>query len=223
MHHNDRITELIDTYTSRDSNCLLDPNFSISSKKFKAQIRINKKFQKPIWFIPPIDTEFIRGKPKEVAKINKKSVTAALRKSVCGLIRTCKFAEVDESALVMLIDSVDHFYNQLIESFVAVLVSENRETETQLSVLDLEKGYQAFAGQSIISLHNFFNTEIVQKNQKEVENFMQTFGNYDKLLQRQQNLTAMYFNSDSPGLAIGQPKLEDSSFDGRFDIKNEPY
>lgn len=217
MYTNDLISDLIDTYASKDPNCLLNPNFSISSKKFKARVRLNKKFQKPLWFIPPEETDFIKGKPKEVAKITKKSVTAALRKSICGLIRTCKFSEIDESALVMLIDSVDHFYNQLIESIVAVLVSENRDTETQLKILDVEKGYYAFANQSILSLHNYYNDEIIQKNQNEINNFTQTFENYDKLVSRQQNLANMYFN-DSPGI-----RLEGTSFDGRFDIKNEPY
>ena len=148
-----------------------------------ARRKTDKKFLKPIWFITPDKTPFTEGKPKEVAKISQASAHAALRKSICGLVRLTKFSEIEESALTMMVDAIDNFYILFIEAITNLLIDENPAIDNQLDVMKVEKAYFNFTNQSITSFHNYMKTEINHKNQNEINNFTDKFNEYDKLVQ----------------------------------------
>ena len=51
----------------------------------------DNKFAKPLWFVKPNETNFTRGIPKSIVKINKPMVTSATRMALCGLLRIIGF------------------------------------------------------------------------------------------------------------------------------------
>lgn len=52
-----------------------------------ANLVSDEKFLKPLWYIPPHETEFTKGIPTSVPKISKPVVMEAIRISLSGLVR----------------------------------------------------------------------------------------------------------------------------------------
>ena len=162
------IESIIDTYQWN----LQGSSITLSSlQNIPTQINPTNTNKRFVNFIPPKKTVFTTGKPKEILKINKSCVELALRKSICGLVRLTNFNEIDESALVMFTDAVNHFYKSLMESVVSVLLNENRETDTLLDIITVEKALLAMAHQSMTSFYNYFKNEIYQKHIETVNDF----------------------------------------------------
>lgn len=52
-----------------------------------ANLVSDEKFLKPLWYIPPQETEFTKGIPTSIPKISKPVVMEAIRASLSGLVR----------------------------------------------------------------------------------------------------------------------------------------
>lgn len=52
--------------------------------------------------------------------------------------------------------------------------------------MTLEKAYFAMNQTSLLTLHNYFNNDMIQKNQTDIAEFRNTFQDYDKLMQESQ-------------------------------------
>lgn len=159
------------------------PSIDYPKKAQMTTRKLDKKFSKPIWFINPDKTPFTEGKPKEIPKISRATAHAALRKSICGLVRLTKFSEIEDSALTMMVDAIDNFYILFLEAITNLLTDENPAIDNQLDVMKVEKAYFNFTNQSITSFHNYIKNEINHKNQNEINNFIDQFNEYDKLVQ----------------------------------------
>lgn len=56
-----------------------------------ANLVSDEKFLRPIWYIPPNETNFTRGVPVDIPQISKPIVMQAMRKSIAGLLRVKGF------------------------------------------------------------------------------------------------------------------------------------
>lgn len=105
MNQSEMIQSLIDTYASKTgfNNYLINPCQMIPHIDFSpentADLVNEEKFAKPFWFIPPIQTDFSRGRPKSTIKLNKEIVRSTLRKSICGLLRVAGFSEASKKCI----------------------------------------------------------------------------------------------------------------------------
>ncbi|XP_058818781.1 uncharacterized protein LOC131681764 [Topomyia yanbarensis] len=187
MNQTEMIQTLIDTYSTKSgysyilNPCQLMPNIDFPPAN-TADLSGNEKISRPLWFVNPHDSRFTRGEPKNYPKLTRPVLMQALRKVICGLLRVTGFSEINESALIMMVDGIDQYMRLLCESMRDVLVSEGRETESTLDILTLEKGYFSVTKRSVTSLHNYYK-ELGNKNKNEIREFKEIFQEYDKLLQ----------------------------------------
>lgn len=128
------------------------------------------------------------------------------RKVICGLLRVAGFSEINESALIMMVDGIDQYMRMLCEAMRDVLISEGREIESALDILTLEKGYHSVTKRSVTSLHNYYK-ELGNKNKNEIKEFKDIFQEYDKLLQENHMSAAQSMQSSSS--RVGEIKEED--------------
>lgn len=172
------INSLIDTYSNNKFNFQVMPNIDFPSSN-SADINKETKFIKPLWFIPPICTNFTQGVPKNYnSRIGTASVKQAIRKSLCGLLKMAGFLEAHESTILTYVDVIDHFYKQFLEKIRYTVTDKD-----QLNILDLEKAYLSMTGKSLTSLHNHIKNDIYVKNKQEILQFKESFNEYNKLLQ----------------------------------------
>lgn len=59
---------------------------------------------------------------------------------------------------------------------------------TSLDVPTLERGYFALRRDSLLSLHNYYKHDVVQRNRTEHSDFQEIYGEYDRLMQESQQL-----------------------------------
>lgn len=117
-------------------------------------------------FISSSQSDFVKGKQlKQIPKINKACVSLAMRKSICGLLRI-DFTEVNNSALTLLTDTLDHFYKSLMEEIVNVITNENREAETDINLLTFEKAYFHLMNDSSASLLLNYASSVFNKHKQ---------------------------------------------------------
>ncbi|XP_055523982.1 uncharacterized protein LOC129717823 [Wyeomyia smithii] len=187
MNQTEMIQTLIDTYSTKSGHsyilnpCQLMPNIDFPPAN-TADLNRNEKILRPLWFANPHDSRFTRGEPRSYPKLTRPVLIQALRKVICGLLRVAGFSEINESALIMMVDGIDQYMRLLCESMRDVLVSEGREAQSTLDILTLEKSYFAVSKRSVTSLHNYYK-ELGNKNKNEIREFKDIFQEYDKLLQ----------------------------------------
>ncbi|XP_053692749.1 uncharacterized protein LOC128741162 [Sabethes cyaneus] len=187
MNQTEMIQTLIDTYSTKSGHsyilnpCQLMPNIDFPPAN-TADLNKNEKILRPLWFANPHESRFTRGEPRSYPKLTKPVLIQALRKVTCGLLRVTGFSEINESALIMMVDGIDQYMRLLCESMRDVLISETREAKFTLDILTLEKGYFAVSKRSLTNLHNYYK-ELGNKNKTEIREFKDIFQEYDKLLQ----------------------------------------
>ncbi|KAL1374178.1 hypothetical protein pipiens_018244 [Culex pipiens pipiens] len=201
MNQTEMIQTLIDTYSTKSgysyilNPCQLMPNIDFPPAN-TADLSRNEKITRPFWFVNPHDSSFTRGQPRNYPKLTRPVLMQALRKVICGLLRVAGFSEINESALIMMVDGMDQYMRLMCESMRDVLVSEGRETESFLDILTLERGYFSVTKRSVTSLHNYYK-DIGNKNKNEIREFKDIFQEYDKLLQENHQSAAQSMHSNS--------------------------
>ncbi|XP_055390237.1 uncharacterized protein LOC129619158 isoform X2 [Condylostylus longicornis] len=191
MNQTEMLQTLIDTYANKSGfqNYLLNPCQVIPQVDFPpentAELLSDDKFAKPLWFIPPIETDFVRGVPREYPQVTKEICRQALRKAVCGLLRVAGFNDSSNIALVTLTDAVDEFLKTLLTHVNDVRNNQGSE-EMGLDVLTLEKGYFQMTQNSLMSIHNYFKNNIIARNKYEINEFKEIEAEYDKMMKESQ-------------------------------------
>ncbi|XP_001656176.2 uncharacterized protein LOC5576593 [Aedes aegypti] len=211
MNQTEMIQTLIDTYSTKSgysyilNPCQLMPNIDFPPAN-TADLCRNEKITRPFWFVHPHDSKFTRGEPKNYPKLTRPVLMQVHRKVICGLLRVAGFSEINESALIMMVDGIDQYMRMLCEAMRDVLISEGREIESALDILTLEKGYHSVTKRSVTSLHNYYK-ELGNKNKNEIKEFKDIFQEYDKLLQENHMSAAQSMQSSSS--RVGEIKEED--------------
>lgn len=234
MHQTEMIQTLIDTYADKSNgNYVLNHNQILPNIDFPpentANLLSDKKFAKPLWFIRPKDTRFSKGVPKPLPPISKPIVNICLRKSLCGLLKMSDFIQSTDSALILFVDAIDHFYKSFMDCInEAVLLSEPppgpkdqgeilaNDKNRKLNGTVLEKAYKAMTTESLTSLHNYYKNTIVAKNAQEIEEFTEILGDYKKLQQESQERSANPMRDDEDILGY----VDYMALDGHTQMQN---
>ncbi|XP_017472091.1 PREDICTED: uncharacterized protein LOC108363286 isoform X1 [Rhagoletis zephyria] len=195
MKQTEMLQSLIDTYSNKSgtSNYLLNPCQMIPEVDFPPENAVDfindDKFAKPIWFIPPIETQFARGVPQAYPQINPKICLAALRKAVCGQLRVCGFTDISESALVLFADAAQEFMRNFMQRIREVHANNPQlEIQNEVEVKSLEKAYYSLTNASLTQVHNYFKHQLVARNRSEIAEFNGVLQEYDKLMKESQSM-----------------------------------
>lgn len=149
----------------------------------------DEKFTKPIWFVPPQDSDFAKGTPQHYPQVNSDICRASLRKAVCGQMRVAGFTDTAESALVLFADACEEFILNLMQHVKEVHANDVRlETQRDIDVRNLEKAYYAMTNNSLTQVHNYFKHHLIARNRMEIAEFNGAFQEYDKLMKESQNM-----------------------------------
>uniref|UniRef100_A0A336KR36 CSON013177 protein n=1 Tax=Culicoides sonorensis TaxID=179676 RepID=A0A336KR36_CULSO len=221
------ISSLLDTYSNNKFNFQPMPNIDFPPSN-SAIIDKDRVFQKPIWFIRPIESNFTKGIPKDYDnRITKATVIPAIKKSVCGLLKMAGFAEANSSALVTYVDAVDQFYKYFMEQ-VRIAVNEQSthgDTCTEIDIMALEKAYFTMTSKSLTQLHNHFKSDIYVRNRQEIAQYKESMNEYNKLLQENNLKDYMSFLDPTGGQSdrdLPMNFLDQDSREGLKDIMDGP-
>ncbi|KAJ6643439.1 hypothetical protein Bhyg_08400 [Pseudolycoriella hygida] len=202
MNQTEFIQTLLDTYASDAQSSFLNQNEGIFmphidlTPDVTANLVSDEKFMKPMWFIPPHETEFTKGLPISVPKISKPVVMEAIRTSLCGLVRIRGFNDSTDSALQMFTDGVDEFFKCFMDSINSVLTNENQDRNKTLTIATLEKAFNQ-NNSSLTTLHNYYKNEIIARNKNEIDELKNVYQDYDKLMQENLNMQKTLNNMKS--------------------------
>ncbi|XP_030382306.1 uncharacterized protein LOC115629859 [Scaptodrosophila lebanonensis] len=194
MKQTEVLQSLIDTYSNKNgtSNYLLNPCQMIPEVDFPpenaADLVGEQKFQKPIWFIPSVDTAYSRGEPQSYPEVSSNVCRFALYKVMCGLLRLAGFTDCSESAIMLLTDAAEEF----LRSFTSVYrgfydVDLKLQASTVLHLLPLEQAYTALTGTSLTQVHNYYKHKVIARNRAEIAEFNSVLQDYDKLMKESQS------------------------------------
>lgn len=149
----------------------------------------DEKFAKPIWFVPPRDSNFANGVPQHYPQVNSEICRASLRKAVCGQMRVAGFTDTAESALILFADACEEFILNLMHHVKEVHSNDVKlETQRDIEVKNLEKAYYSMTNNSLIQVHNYFKHHLIARNRMEIAEFNGAFQEYDKLMKESQNI-----------------------------------
>ncbi|KFB37256.1 AGAP000250-PA-like protein [Anopheles sinensis] len=190
MKQTEMIQTLIDTYSTKSGcNYILNPCQLMPTVHFPSSNVVDltraEKITRPLWFVNPASSAFTRGDPKNFVKLSKPAVLQALRKAACGLLCMEGFSEINESALIMIVDGLDQFLRLEVESMRSVVMEDSREVGAVADVLMVERMYHSVGRTSVCDLHNYYK-RLMRKNRTEVREFKDIYQEYDRLLQENQ-------------------------------------
>lgn len=154
-----------------------------------ADLVSDEKFAKPIWFVPPRDSNFAKGVPQHYPQVNSEICRASLRKAVCGQMRVAGFTDTAESALILFADACEEFILNLMQHVREVHANDRKlETQRDVEVKNLEKAYFSMTNSSLTQVHNYFKHHLIARNRTEISEFNGAFQEYDKLMKESQNM-----------------------------------
>lgn len=96
--------------------------------------------------------------------------------------------ESSSSTLTLLTDAVEEYIQSLLQSIKHAQTLSSKDKSNILDIETMEKGYFAVAHNSLLSLHDYFQTEVVGRNVAEIDEFKDMCNEYDKLRKESQNL-----------------------------------
>lgn len=185
------IKDLIETYKPGGFNyvfnpCQMIPKLEALTEQTEADILKDQKFTKPLWFIPPQNTNFTQGQPQEYHKLSKKFVQNSLRKSLAGLLRMCGFKNATDSTLILFVDAIDEFYKNLMEQIHFQHLHNNCDRKFDIDIMALEKSYYSMTKKSLLTLYNYYKNEMLKKNCLGILDLKDNFQEYEKIIQMNQ-------------------------------------
>ncbi|XP_053678429.1 uncharacterized protein LOC128728807 [Anopheles nili] len=190
MKQTEMIQTLIDTYSTKSGcNYILNPCQLMPTVHFPSSNVVDltwtEKIMRPLWFVAPASSAFTRGDSKNYVKLSKPVVLQALRKAACGLLCMEGFSEINDSALIMIVDGLDQYLRLLTKSLRTTLIGQNEEISSTPTVLMVEQMFYSIGRSSVCELHNYFK-RLMKKNRDEVREFKDIYQEYDRLLQENQ-------------------------------------
>ncbi|XP_062138261.1 uncharacterized protein LOC133847313 [Drosophila sulfurigaster albostrigata] len=194
MKQTEMLQSLIDTYSTKNgsSNYLLNPCQMIPEVDFPpenaADLVSEQKFQKPIWFIPTVDTPYSRGDPQSYPELSSNTCRHTLRKVMCGLLRLAGFTDSSETAVVLLTDAAEDFMRSFVEEYRGFYDIEPKlQKSTMLRLQPLEQAYFSMTGTSLTQVHNYYKHKVITRNRTEIAEFNSVLQEYDKLMKESQS------------------------------------
>ncbi|KAM8703443.1 hypothetical protein ACLKA7_008118 [Drosophila subpalustris] len=194
MKQTEVLQSLIDTYSNKNgtSNYLLNPCQMIPEVDFPpenaADLVGEQKFQKPIWFIPTVDTAFSRGDPQPYPEISSNICRHTLRKVMCGLLRLAGFTDCSETAVMLLTDATEEFMRSFVTEYRGYYdIDAKLEKSTSLQLPPLEQAYFSMTGTSLTQVHNYYKHKVITRNRAEIAEFNSVLQEYDKLMKESQS------------------------------------
>ncbi|XP_001985012.2 uncharacterized protein LOC6557105 [Drosophila grimshawi] len=194
MKQTEVLQSLIDTYsnTNGSSNYLLNPCQMIPEVDFPpenaADLVSEQKFQKPIWFIPTVDTAYSRGDPQSYPELSSNMCRHAMRKAMCGLLRLAGFTDCSEAAVILLTDAAESFLRSLIAKYRSFYDMDSKlKKMTTLQLVPLEQAYVSKTGTSLTQVHNYYKHKVIARNRTEIAEFDSVLQEYDKLMKESQS------------------------------------
>ncbi|XP_034485898.1 uncharacterized protein LOC117790530 [Drosophila innubila] len=194
MKQTEVLQSLIDTYSNKNgtSNYLLNPCQMIPEVDFPpenaADLVGEQKFQKPIWFIPTVDTAFSRGDPQPYPEISSNICRHTLRKVMCGLLRLAGFTDCSETAVMLLTDATEEFLRSFVTEYRGYYdIDAKLEKSTMLQLPPLEQAYFSMTGTSLTQVHNYYKHKVITRNRAEIGEFNSVLQEYDKLMKESQS------------------------------------
>lgn len=174
------------------SNYLLNPCQMIPEVDFPpenaADLVGEQKFQKPIWFIPTVDTAYSRGDPQPYPEVSSNTCRHSLRKVMCGLLRLAGFTDCSETAVMLLTDAAEEFMRSFITEYRGFYdIDAKLEKSTMLQLLPLEQAYFSMTGTSLTQVHNYYKHKVISRNRAEIGEFNSVLQEYDKLMKESQS------------------------------------
>lgn len=194
MKQTEMLQSLIETYSNKSgsNNYLLNPCQMIPQVDFPPENATDfvndDKFVKPLWFIPPNQTDFTRGVPKEYPQINKQVCKESLRKAICGQLCIAGFTDTAETALVLFTDAIEEFIRNFILQIKDIQINEHEENKSSIDILTLERAYYALTSTSLTAIHNYFKNNLIARNRTEIREFRGVLQEYDKLMKESQSM-----------------------------------
>ncbi|KAI8125561.1 hypothetical protein FF38_02323 [Lucilia cuprina] len=227
MKQTEMLQSLIDTYSNKSgtSNYLLNPCQMIPEVDFPpenaADFVSDDKFTKPIWFVPPQDSDFANGVPQHYPQVNSEICRASLRKAVCGQMRVAGFTDTAESALILFADACEEFILNLMQHVREVHANDvNLETQRDIEVKNLEKAYYSMTNNSLTQVHNYFKHHLIARNRMEIAEFNGAFQEYDKLMKESQNMQKEEFQEGDFMNIFEMPATSDNNAMGMQDFNS---
>lgn len=179
----------------------------------------DEKFAKPIWFVPPRDTDFAKGTPQHYPQVNSDICRASLRKAVCGQMRVAGFTDTAESALVLFADACEEFILNLMQHVREVHANDAKlEMQRDIEVKNLEKAYYSMTNNSLTQVHNYFKHHLIARNRMEIAEFNGAFQEYDKLMKESQNMQKEEFQEGDFMNIFEMPATSDGNTMGMQDF-----
>ncbi|EDW82362.1 uncharacterized protein Dwil_GK25763 [Drosophila willistoni] len=206
MKQTEMLQSLIDTYSNKNgtSNYLLNPCQMIPEVDFPpenaADLVGGQKFQKPIWFIPTVDTAYSRGEPQPYPEISSLVCRQTLRKVMCGMLRLAGFTDCSESAIQLLTDATEEFLRSFIGEYRETYdINPRLKKSTMLRLLPLEQAYTSVTGTSLTQVHNYYKHRVMARNRAEIAEFNCVLQEYDKLMKESQSSMSMQKHNEFNG------------------------
>ncbi|XP_053662847.1 uncharacterized protein LOC128711976 [Anopheles marshallii] len=190
MKQTEMIQTLIDTYSTKSGcNYILNPCQLMPTVHFPSSNVVDltrmEKITRPFWFVLPDETPFTRGTCKNFVKLSKPVVLQALRKAACGLLCMEGFSEINESALIMIVDGLDQYLRLLTSALRTAYTEQDEEIGPVPTLVMVERMHQSIGRSSMYHLHNYYK-KLMNKNRDEVREFKDIYQEYDRLLQENQ-------------------------------------
>uniref|UniRef100_A0A182PT81 Uncharacterized protein n=1 Tax=Anopheles epiroticus TaxID=199890 RepID=A0A182PT81_9DIPT len=190
MKQTEMIQTLIDTYSTKSGcNYILNPCQLMPTVHFPSSNVVDltrmEKITRPLWFVLPDETPFTRGDRRNYVKLSKPVVLQALRKAACGLLCMEGFSEINESALIMIVDGLDQYLRLFTSSLRSVRTEQNEEVGPTPTLAMVQRVCLSIGRSPVYHLHNYYK-KLMNKNRDEVREFKDIYQEYDRLLQENQ-------------------------------------
>ncbi|EAU77306.3 uncharacterized protein LOC121593543 [Anopheles merus] len=190
MKQTEMIQTLIDTYSTKSGcNYILNPCQLMPTVHFPASNVVDltrmEKITRPFWFVLPDETPFTRGDRRNYVKLSKPVVLQALRKAACGLLCMEGFSEINESALIMIVDGLDQYLRLLTSALRSARSEQDEEIGPVPTLAMVQRMCHGIGRAPVYQLHNYYK-KLMTKNRDEVREFKDIYQEYDRLLQENQ-------------------------------------
>uniref|UniRef100_A0A8W7P6K4 Bromodomain associated domain-containing protein n=1 Tax=Anopheles coluzzii TaxID=1518534 RepID=A0A8W7P6K4_ANOCL len=171
MKQTEMIQTLIDTYSTKSGcNYILNPCQLMPTVHFPASNVVDltrmEKITRPVLLSKPV-------------------VLQALRKAACGLLCMEGFSEINESALIMIVDGLDQYLRLLTSALRSARSEQDEEIGPVPTLAMVQRMCHGIGRAPVYQLHNYYK-KLMTKNRDEVREFKDIYQEYDRLLQENQ-------------------------------------
>lgn len=113
-----------------------------------------------------------------------------VQQNKCKITSNCCHTETTNSALEATTEAMDEFMRSFMDTLNHVLCGSAADIRKPqaLDIPALERGYFALRRDSLLSLHNYYKHDVVQRNRTDHREFQEIYAEYDRLRQESHQL-----------------------------------